>query len=399
MRETTLALAATVLLGMSATALAAPSAYQDYCRLHPHKSYCWDRHHHLTLGHGDQESSGDAVDCDQSKDVDRSIRGCTQLIEKNPRDVVAAFNRGVGYDDMKDYDRAIADYSKAIEINPSAAAYSNRGYTYTHKRDYDRAFADYNTAIEIDPEYADAYFNRGNAYDDKQEFDRAIAEYSRAIDLDPKQADFYGDRGIAYEVMGQHDRAIADYNTALELDPKDAQAFDSRGGVYVGKRDYTLAIADFTKAIELNPTNATAYEHRGYARFYRGDFNDAAVDLSHSLALKDSAYPMLFLFIARSRVGEDAVPELEANAGKLHSNEWPYAAIGLYLGRRQPDATLDAASNSVERCQAQFYIGEWDLLHNNPTEAGAALRTAAETCPKTRIEYDAAVAELKRLNP
>jgi tetratricopeptide (TPR) repeat protein len=374
-REAALALAATGLLGPGATALATPSAYSDYCALHPHKSYCWDRHHHPRFRHPQEQrqDAGNVADCDQANDVDRSIRGCMQLIEKNPQDDVAYMNRGIGYDDKKDYDRAVADYAKAIAINPAAATYSNRGYAYTHKRDFDRAFADYAKAIEIDPEYADTYFNRGNAYDYTMDFDRAVVEYSRANEIDPKQTDFYSDRGIAYAANGDYGRAIADYDTALKIDPNNSQAYDSRGGAYVGTGDYHRAIADFTNAIELYPTHATAYEHRGYARFYRGDFNGAAADLSHSVELKDSAYPMLFLFLARSRFGETATPELEANAGRLKTKEWPYAVIELYLGRQQPDTTLGMAGK-VERCQAQFYIGEWDLLRDDPTEAAAALR-------------------------
>lgn len=61
--------------------------------------------------------------------------------------------------------------------------------------------------------------------------------------------------------------------------------------------------------------------------------------------------------------------------------------------------TLAAADKEVEHCQAQFYIGERDLLRDDPTGATAALRAAADTYPKTRIEYDGATAELKRLKP
>jgi hypothetical protein len=49
-----------------------------------------------------------------------------------------------------------------------------------------------------------------------------------------------------------------------------------------------------------------------------------------------------------------------------------------------------------ERCEEQFYPGEWYLLHRDQTES--ALRTAADTCPKTFNEYKVAVAELKRFN-
>jgi tetratricopeptide (TPR) repeat protein len=387
--------AAIALLGLGAPAPATASAYTDYCSLHPHKSYCWDRHHHAPRKH-DQQPTLDIADCDQSSDPDRSIRGCTRLIEKDLRDVAAYYNRGIAQEEKKDYDAAIADYTRVIEIHPEVAAYSNRGYAYMHKRDYDRAFADYASAIATDAGYADTYFNRGNAYDDIKDFDRAAAEYTKAIAISP-MADFYSDRGLAYAANGRYERAIADYDRALAIDPKDPQAYDSRGGAYVGLGRYEDAIADFTRAIEVYPTHATAYEHRGYALFYKGDFRDAIADLSRSLGRNDNAYPMLLRFLAQSRIGEDAAARLEAAAGRLKTTEWPYPVIEFYLARQGPDATLKAASNDVELCQAQFYIGEWNLLREHVTEAATALRAAAANCPKTRLEYDGAVAEVKRL--
>jgi uncharacterized caspase-like protein len=94
-----------------------------------------------------------------------------------------------------------------------------------------------------------------------------------------------------------------------------------------------------------------------------------------------------------------AAAELEVNAGRLKTKEWPFAVIELYLGRRSLELTLDAASKPDERCEAQFFSGEWYVLQNKPAEAGAALRKAVETCPKAWVEYAAAQAELKRLKP
>ena len=62
-----------------------------------------------------------------------------------------------------------------------------------------------------------------------------------------------------------------------------------------------------------------------------------------------------------------------------------------------PEATLAAARNTDERCEAQYYIGEWQLLRDARVEAVTALRFAAETCKKNFIEYYGAIAELKRL--
>jgi lipoprotein NlpI len=71
----------------------------------------------------------------------------------------------------------------------------------------------------------------------------------------------------------------------------------------------------------------------------------------------------------------------------------------LYLGKRSPEATLDAAAKADDRCEAHFYIGQWHVLKGNLADARKALEVAANTCTKIFIEYDVAVAELKRLKP
>jgi lipoprotein NlpI len=58
---------------------------------------------------------------------------------------------------------------------------------------------------------------------------------------------------------------------------------------------------------------------------------------------------------------------------------------------------LVAATKPEERCEAQFYLGEWHLLRRDHAAAATALRIAADTCPKTFYEYDGAIAELQRL--
>jgi len=59
---------------------------------------------------------------------------------------------------------------------------------------------------------------------------------------------------------------------------------------------------------------------------------------------------------------------------------------------------LSAASKAEERCEAQFYNGEWHLLRGNRAAAATALQAATDICSKDFVEYKGAVAELKRLN-
>ena len=114
--------------------------------------------------------------------------------------------------------------------------------------------------------------------------------------------------------------------------------------------------------------------------------------------LEDNAYSAIWRYLAREHVGENGAAELEANAARLKSKDWPYPVIELYLGGRSPAEVLSVASKPEERCEAQFYIGEWHLLRGNRAAAATALQAAADICSKDFFEYKGALAELKRLN-
>jgi lipoprotein NlpI len=244
-----------------------------------------------------------------------------------------------------------------------------------------------------------AYYNRGGAYQNKGDYDHAIADYDQAISIDPKYTGAYNNRGGAYQNKGDYDRAIADYDQAIRLDPKYAYAYFNRGGAYQDKGDYASAIADYDQAIRLDPKNSSYFRSSAVAKYGNGDFKGASADLLHAIELKDDPYSMLFRYLARTRGGEEAEAELEANARRLKTKEWPYAVTELYLNKRSPAATLDAASRPGDRCEAAFYIGQWYVLKGNAPDAKTVLTTVADTCPKVFIEYRAAVAELKRARP
>ncbi|RLF96154.1 hypothetical protein DRN58_09970 [Thermococci archaeon] len=76
------------------------------------------------------------------------------------------------------YDITIRCQDKILEIEPEdPEAYYNRGNAYSRKEEFDKAINDYNKAIELRPEFSEAYYNRGNAYSRKEEFDKAINDY------------------------------------------------------------------------------------------------------------------------------------------------------------------------------------------------------------------------------
>ena len=366
-------------------------------------------------------------------DYDRAIQDFDQAIQLDPKNAFAYRSRGIAYANTGDQDRAIQDYDQAIQLKDSFActlrgllylltkgdrdravqdfdqaiqldpknfqAYASRGLAELN-RDYEHAVQDLDQAVQLDPNNAAAYKYRGAAYESKGDQDRAIQDYDKAIQLaptNPKNVDAYVNRGNVYESKVDHDRAIRDYEKAIELDSKNAASHLKRGYAYESKGDYDRAIQDYDLAIQLDPKNAGAYKWSGFTYFYQGNFKAAAAALSRANELEEDAYSVIWRYLARERGGENGTAELEADAARLKSTDWPYPVIELYLGRRSPADILSAASKAEERCEAQFYNGEWHLLRGNRAAAATALQAATDICSKDFFEYEGAVAELKRL--
>jgi lipoprotein NlpI len=235
-------------------------------------------------------------------------------------------------------------------------------------------------------------------YYGKGEYDAAITDFSAAIGADPRYGNAYRNRADAYLKQGDYDRAMLDFLAALAMNAKDSAAYLGRGIAYERMGDYDRAIVDYDSAIAIDPQESAGFTNRGYMHFYRGDFADAAADLARVEGTETYPYPNLFRFLAQTRAGQP-FSDLEPAAQRMKSQHGPYAVLELYLGRRDTGATLAAAQKPEERCEAQFYVGEWQLLQGDTTQAKQLFEQAVSGCPKSFVEYKAARAELDRLAP
>ncbi len=314
--------------------------------------------------------------CESNANDDLSVRACTALLvlpagEAKPDVAGIFYNRGAKYSTRSQYDLAIRDFDEAIRLNPSyTEAFGKRGLAYARKGQHDRAVQDFDRTIQLKADDADAFFNRGLAYANQGQYARAIPDYEEAIKLKPDDARNFRGRGLAYAMNGQYGRALPDYNQAIKLKPDDARNFSSRG--------------------EVN--------------FYRARWQEAATDLQRSLAIDPlQPYVVLWLHIAKKQRGQDDVREFSRQAARMDPSEWPAPVARLFLGQATPDqvlaaaASTDAQTGKDQRCEAAFYLGAHALLQHRTTDAVSLLQQARDTCPKTFIEYEGAVSELKRL--
>jgi tetratricopeptide (TPR) repeat protein len=88
--------------------------------------------------------------CLNDKDRELQIKACSTIIQRDAKDAMAHYKRGVAYQFKGDVDRAIADYNKTIELRPGyARAYESRGSAYASKGVYTNAVADVTKASEL----------------------------------------------------------------------------------------------------------------------------------------------------------------------------------------------------------------------------------------------------------
>ena len=88
-------------------------------------------------------------------------------------------------------------------------------------------------------------------------------------------------------------------------------------------------------------------------------------------------------------------------AGVRSAAKWPAPIVKFYLGDMTLQALRAAADdpNVVKRkgqvCEANFYAAELALANGKKDDAAELLRSSADDCPRSFIEWPAAVAELR----
>jgi lipoprotein NlpI len=253
-------------------------------------------------------------------------------------------------------------------------------------------------------ERAQAHLGRGVEFAAKNDYDRAIADYDAALRLDPKLTDAMHNRGIAWAHKGNPERAIAEFDAALKINPKDAGVLHSRAVELTVQGDYARALADYDAVLRLDPKTTGLSFSRARTLFYSGDFARAVQEFETAHKLDPGDYSALWLHIARKRHGTPGAEDMLDEATRQSQRSgWPSAIIALYLGRTDVQSVMNAATDKdparqrEQLCEANFYVAHWHLAQGAAGAAVPLLQEAERTCPRHFLEYEGALAELRRV--
>lgn len=210
--------------------------------------------------------------------------------------------------------------------------------------------------------------------------------------------------GLAHRSKGEYDLALADFERAIALEPTRATAHFNRGFIYQIRNDFPRAVSSFDEALRLKPDLALALRNRGRVHFYLGNFRQSAADLEAGLRQDPTnGFVVVWLHIARARMGSADSSALAAQVAQTDTTLWPTPIARLYQGAITLEQLADSlkrgdqATQQIKRCGAAFYVAEYLLWRGKRDDALARFREAESICPKDYSEYQGSVAELARI--
>lgn len=256
------------------------------------------------------------------------------------------FMRGFAFIRVGDADHAIEAFTAALAAGDLAAtyvpsAYQARATAYAHKGQCAQAEADLDNALKLRPAYLEAVVLRANVRDCQQKYEDARADFDAAIKLNPA-TDLYRDRGTFFWRHAKYDSAAA----------------------------------DFLQAIDVAPTNKYFSERRGFS--------------------------LLWYAISAARAGSFDAALFAKRVDRADVDVWPEPLLDYFLGKMNTERVYAKAERgdglvpAQQKCEADFYLGEWQLSRNIPGGKDL-IQQAEKECPHNFVEYVAARTELKRL--
>lgn len=156
---------------------------------------------------------------------EREIQTWAAQVRKDPADLQARVQLGYAYQQAERYDRALAEYEYVIERDPgNTGALYNRGVTYVElglAEDAEEALWD---VLEVQEDHALAAKSLGELYAEREQYRSLLAAVRPVVEAHPQMADLQYLTGLAYENTGHPDWAKARYELALRYAPDMVEA-------------------------------------------------------------------------------------------------------------------------------------------------------------------------------
>ncbi len=152
-----------------------------------------------------------------------------------------------------------------IRNTAAAIAAFNRGVTYQQRQDWDNALFFFDRAIQLDPELERAQYNKGLIQLERRNFREARDAFGQSVALNPNKVPARYNLGLVHYEMGQPQEAVPHLEAALREDPNFAPAHLLLGLIYADEpRTHTRAKRHYNRFLTLRPNDPQAAAVRNW---------------------------------------------------------------------------------------------------------------------------------------
>ena len=158
---------------------------------------------------------------------EEAVRLFTRVLEEDPENAEAWFNRGLAHLESGRLEAAIRDFTESLGRREDPEAYYNRAMAWLELGDPEQALADLDAALRLDPEDAEAWNMRAIVEAERGNYERALRDIERAIERGHPSG--FVNRATILERAGRLREALASLDQAMEDRPGDAMVWAKRG--------------------------------------------------------------------------------------------------------------------------------------------------------------------------
>lgn len=223
------------------------------------------------------------------KEFENAKNDFNRAILTNSNEYKYFYHRGLSEIELEDYPSAIEDLTRVIQQAPKYEnAYFYRGYAYYqegldpsfkhHKALFQKSLDDYNQCIKLNQRDDVAYFNRGEAHMRLHNYVEAIADFKKALKLNPSDLEAHYNKAMCNYLFGYEDLALTEFKQVLEMDSTYADALFQVALINYEFQNFNAALNNFNSLIQVEEAHADAYTYRGYTHLEMGNNKLACAD-------------------------------------------------------------------------------------------------------------------------
>ncbi len=183
-------------------------------------------------------------------------------LDEAPDNFKAMLQMGAYYRDQGDLDQARGYFLRVLKQLPkNREAVSNLGDVYDKMGRFAEAELYFQQALTIDPGYVQVYVNLGVLQARQGRMPEAVRNFEKALSLRPDDIKVRINLGGALYLQGQLTPAYEQFALAVSADPGSADAHNGLGMVLLAQGHYPEAVRRFQQALRITPSFQRAQEN------------------------------------------------------------------------------------------------------------------------------------------